>query len=249
MRTYFILLSLCFILEGCISGSKIISSEKTIVQLTDSIAPDSAILKIIEPYKEIVDKQMNEVLIKSSTPFIKSQPEGELGNFVADLVLQKGNQLYKSEDNIQIDLCILNNGGLRTSLPKGEISRRKIFELMPFENELVVVTISGEKAKSLFNYVAENDGVPVSGIKMGIKDHQPTNIMINEKPFDPNKTYKVISSDYLALGGDKMAFFKNPVKYEVLGIKLRDVIIDYLISENKKGVTISGKKDGRVYYE
>ena len=59
----------------------------------------------------------------------------------------------RPSNNHHIDFCLLNNGGLRTSLPQGNITRRKIFELMPFENELVVVTISKEKMTDLKAYL------------------------------------------------------------------------------------------------
>lgn len=152
------------------------------------------------------------------------------------------------KDSIKADLCLLNNGGLRATLPKGEITRGKIFELMPFENELVVLTLSGAQTKELFIVLAKFGGMPVSGINIGIADDRPDEVFINDIPFDSSKTYKVVTSDYLANGGGKLQFFNNPLKREDLGIKLRDAIIAYIIEEREKGNKLTSGYDGRIHY-
>ena len=127
-------------------------------------------------------------------------------------MLEKGNE-YCVKNNIrEADICLLNNGGLRTTLPKGNITKGRIFELMPFENELVVLTISGEKTQGLFDFLARVNGMPLAGAEMGIDNKNPVSIIIGGEAFDPGKTYRVLTSDYLAEGGDKMRFFLDPFK-------------------------------------
>jgi 2',3'-cyclic-nucleotide 2'-phosphodiesterase (5'-nucleotidase family) len=236
------------ILYSCSSQApKLVAVNKSAIELNDSsIQEDSTLLAFIAPYKDAVDREMNHVLIVSEIPMLKGQPEGVLGNMVADLVLKKSRELLPEK---KPDLCLLNNGGLRTALPQGEITRGKIFELMPFENELVVLTLSAENIRKLFSYIARSEGMPVSGIKMGIKGKDAVNILINDQPLDTSKTYRVVTSDYLAAGGDKMAFFNDPLDYVFLHKKLRDVIIEYMTEEHAKGNMLSSKLDGRVYYE
>ena len=72
--------------------------------------------------------------------------------------------------------------------------------------------------------------------------------MLDENLF-PNNYVKVLTSDYLAGGGDKMNFFLDPIKTERVGIKLRDAIIKYCIQENAKGKQLTGKLDGRITFE
>jgi 2',3'-cyclic-nucleotide 2'-phosphodiesterase (5'-nucleotidase family) len=120
---------------------------------------------------------------------------------------------------------------------------------MPFENTMVIITLSGEKTLQLFNYIAKAGGETVSGFTMGIKDTSAVNILVNGKPFDISKNYKVVTSDYSANGGDKMVFFNNPVKREDLQNKLRDAIIEYVKDQNSKGNTLRAKLDKRIYYE
>ncbi|MBT8196480.1 MAG: 5'-nucleotidase C-terminal domain-containing protein [Bacteroidia bacterium] len=155
---------------------------------------------------------------------------------------------YKSDDGHGVDFCLLNNGGLRASLPHGDITRGKIFELMPFENEMIVLELNGETTLELVDFIAEKGGMPVSGIRFEIENQKPTNITINGKAFDKNKTYKVVTSDYLAHGGDKLAMLKKRLNDKLTGVKIRDAIIEYFVEQNNKGVTITSSLDGRIKY-
>ncbi len=201
--------------------------------------------QLIEPYKIALDSEMNEVLVISAMEFPKekNKPETLLGNLVADLSLEIITEKFPEST---IDFCLLNNGGLRTSLPKGEITRGKIFELMPFDNELVIVTINKDSLKTLIHYLNNIGGQPISG---NISFHfSGKEVVLDEKTFS-NNVVKIITSDYLAQGGDNMNFFLNPVKYETTGIKLRDAIIQYCKSEHKKGNQLTSKLDGRIHFK
>ena len=212
---------------------------------------------LIQPYQENLAKEMNEVLVIAAEefPIEKGKAQTKLGNLVADLSHLAGINLYNTKNSQNIFMCLLNIGGLRTSLPKGEITRGKIFELMPFENELVVVTISDEKLDELFNYLGKYPQ-PISGffgVSYGEKDYKL--FIDTEADFDRDSTtithegYKILTTDYLANGGDDMSFFLNPIAYETVGIKLRDAIIQYCIQENTNGKQLVGKLDGRISFE
>lgn len=117
---------------------------------------------------------------------------------------------------------------------------------MPFENEIVVVTLTGKKTSELFDYLAYVNGMPLSGARMGIKNNKQEGATIGGLPIDTNQTYRVATSDYLAHGGDRMKFFLDPISIENLGHKLRDAIIDYLVAEHQAGRTINAQLDGRI---
>ncbi len=202
----------------------------------------------IRPFKAEVDKAMDVVLAASEQALTKGQPEGLLGDFVADLLLKKVNG-EGNADVLAADFCVLNNGGLRTNFPKGTITKRNVFELMPFDNELYVLTLDGKKVKELFGFIGSKGGVPVSGVRMKLKDKVPRDIAVNGVPFNENRSYKVLTSDYLAFGGDKMDFFKNAIRTEALNKKIRDVIIEYLLGESKAGRTVNAQLDGRISYD
>lgn len=221
--------------------------------MNDSVAQnDPAIHDILHPYKMSLDSVMNEVIGTTSVamPNEKGKLETLLGNFVADVCLAKGNANYHPEDGVPAQVCILNNGGLRASLPQGNITRGNVFEVMPFDNEIVVVTITGGKMWELIRFVAASGGVPVAGMRLGMKpDKTPAEVLINGVAFDSTKTYKVITSDYLAHGGDKMAFLKNPVKYETTGYLIRNAMIDAFTEKHKAGAVVTPALDGRIHYE
>jgi 2',3'-cyclic-nucleotide 2'-phosphodiesterase (5'-nucleotidase family) len=200
--------------------------------------------QLIEPYKIALDSEMNEVLVISAIEFPKekSKPETLLGNLVADLSLEI---ITKKFPETKIDFCLLNNGGLRTSLPSGEITRGKIFELMPFDNELVVVSMTTKKAKELLQYLYNVGGQPVSGRILDF--NSSVDSVFNQLNW--TTSVKILTTDYLATGGDKMDFFLNPIKMESTGIKLRDAIIEYCISEHKKGKQLTSQLDGRIRYK
>jgi len=248
-KHYFLIACLFYI--ACSTPTHVINKEGTSLKLSTTFPnkPDSEILSFIAPYSDSLNKTMNEVLIISEQPLIKNQPEGLLGNWVADIVLKQARKKYKQLGGDTINVCLLNNGGLRTALPKGEITHGKIFELMPFENELVVATLSGDKMKELFEYIASTNGAPLSGATLAIKNGKPDKININQTPFNSMQAYKVLSSDYLIAGGDKMYFFKNALHIDTLNYLLRDAIINELIEQHKAGKSLVTKLDGRIYNE
>ena len=194
---------------------------------------DSIISAMISPYKAGIDSIMNEVLCISSDKMTKGQPESLLGNFVTDLCLEK----FSS----QADICVLNNGGLRSVLPKDKITRRDIFKLMPFENELVILELDILDYNELLQYITHRGGEPFAGVQIVMdKDGKIVNQSLEIK----NGVVKVLTSDYLANGGDNMSFFQNKNQKKI-GLKLRDTILNYCSAKD----TITSKLDNRLSYE
>ena len=213
---------------------------------------DSATDAIIHPYKDSLDKLMNVVVAHSDVEMAKENGKTEtlLGNFVSDLCLEKILSSEFKSPNVAGTICLFNNGGFRSSLPKGTITRGNIFELMPFDNELDLVTLNGKQMWELLKFVAMSGGEPIAGLKIGVQlDKTPGTISIQGQPFDSTKTYGIVTYDYLANGGDKMDFFKNPIALTATGIKIRDAILDYCEEQTAKGKSITATMDGRFYYE
>lgn len=245
----FLLLTSCFLLSSCVSNHPIVQHETSVYIMNDSavVTEDSIIKSEIAPYKTQLDKEMSVVLAISEQAMMKDNPEGLLGNFTSDAVLKKSREYCK--DSCKVDFCVLNNGGLRNSLPKGNITKYDIFSLMPFENEIILLTLSGDAVKELMDFIANKKGMPVAGLRMKIKNQMASDVMIGDKPFDIMKSYAMVTSDYLAGGGDNMTFFSGAIRKLSLNKKIRDAIMEYLTDENKKGNTIKVKKDGRIQFE
>ncbi len=188
---------------------------------------------------------MNEVLVRSEVVMEKGKPESVLGNFVADACFSMAISKYQREEN-NIDFCFLNNGGLRSSLPSGDVARRNVYELMPFENELVVLTMKGVAIKKILMYISNSGGVPVSNIQMKLTENGYRHVLINGHPFDSANIYKVVTSDYLANGGDGMNMLNERINMEPLGIKVRDAIIDYMKAAHSHNEYLKPITDGRI---
>ncbi len=249
LRGIFILSLVLLLQISCKQLPGDINLDGTTILLDHNSAPhsDSIQEKIISTYREQLSRNFNRIVAFSAEILEKGTPEGKLNNFVADLVFLKGKALYHPSDNKPIDFCLLNYGGLRVSLPMGEITYSRVFELLPFENEMVVVTLTGQKTFELFQYLAKaTEGMPVAGLRLTIRNNSPESILINGAEFDRNRNYKVLTSDYLAGGGDSMNFFLNPVYTEILGMRVRDAIFEHMETLHTRGERISATLDGRI---
>ena len=201
------------------------------IGITDKLGEVSEIDKFIKPYKDTIDKDLNQVLAYCPETLDKSKGEWQtnIGCFLADITLEKSNIIYEKRENQKVDICFLNHGGIRTIIPKGNVSARNAYEVIPFENSAVVVSLKGEQILEIINYIiSEKKPHPLAGMSFTIdKNGMAKNILIQGLPFDKDKIYNVVTSDYLSNGGDNMVFFKKAVKRIDTDYKLRNLMIDY----------------------
>lgn len=214
----------------------------TDVPVDKSITADPQMEAKIAPYRQEVVTKMSEVVGTAPQALTKGNYETTLGNFVTDLQISQSQALYGKP----IDMSLTTDGGLRVPLPAGNITTGNIFELMPFENELVVLTLSGEKVKELFDYAAQAKFVFINNSTYTVANGKATDIKINGKPLDTNQNYTLVTSDYLAGGGDKLNMLKNPVKYEKVGILLRDAILQQIRQLTAAGKPVTAEVKNRV---
>jgi 2',3'-cyclic-nucleotide 2'-phosphodiesterase (5'-nucleotidase family) len=206
---------------------------------------DQAVIKLITPFKEQLDGQMNARIMVASADLVKENPEGSLGNMVCDVMMR-----FAISQGKMPDVCVFNAGGLRIpTIYKGDITIRTIFELLPFDNQLVMVKLSGAQLKELLDLVAANGGWPVAGLQMKIAQKQAVNVIINQNILDEKAQYWVLTSDYLADGGDNAAMLKTPSERYTFNFLLRDALIMQLKSMFYDGETLQALKDGRITKE
>lgn len=120
-----------------------------------------------------------------------------------------------------------------------------MFEIMPFENTLLVVTMSPEKIQEMLEYMAKSKGHPISNLSLKVVDGKCQDVMVGGEKLDVNKSYKVVTSDYLQHGGDSMFFFSDPEKIDSLNYLMRDAMIDYFTKID----TVKVQLDNRFTYE
>jgi len=177
---------------------------------------------------------------------------GSLGNFVTDGMRSQGAvKLGKP-----IDLAIMNSGGLRrNTIAEGELRVRDIFELLPFENALVTLDLTGEQLLKILGVVVSSreaqSGAQVTYITKADKSTQFEAAKLldqngREGKIDPKAIYSVVTIDYLInVGGDRYAVLREGKNTRPLGITLRDAIIEYVKSETATGRDIKPRLDGR----
>ncbi len=231
-------------LYACSKKTSISNISESHIVINDNKV-DSSIYKAMLPYKKTHDEQMYSVIAKSEDALVKADVESTLGNFFCDAVIYETKKLL-GKDSAMVDVAIFNKGGLRNSLPKGNITIGNIFELMPFDNELVLLKLSGVQFKDMCYKIVEKGGIPVGGMRLIMKGSTPTDITIKGKPFDETKDYWVVTSDYLANGGDSYNFFKDAKERKVMNVLLRNVIINYCEDITKLEQVIKPNLDGRI---
>ena len=197
---------------------------------------------VISIYKDSIDASLDNVIGFSDRLYTKGDFSSEkfnstLGNLIADIIFIQSDSVFKYQENKNIDFVIQNHGGIRASLPKGEVKLTDAYKILPFENEIVVVEMDGESLSEILSFLSAAPlPPPFSGITINGNEALVQNNIIK-----PSNKYYIAINDYLLTGGDNMFFFnKNTMVYR-LGYSLRDAFIDY----TKSNLYLTSKIDNR----
>ena len=246
MKKIWILFFFSFLIIACKNNSYEVSKiNAKQLKIVNEVKQDSSIIQLFTPYKKKMTNEITKSL--SFSPKILERTDGNLqstlGNLVADLSYEKANELFKNKTGKTVDFSMSNYGGIRAAIMKGDVTVSNAFELMPFDNTLVVVELNYDKIKALFNYfVAKKRAHPLSkNIQLTIKNDS-YNVLINGKAIKKDRTYFVATSNYLQKGGDGMIFFSEPESLFDSNFLIRDAIVDYFESKD----TLSANLDNRV---
>ncbi len=242
---YLIALIISFSLLGCKNSIQTTSIKAEKIPIDQSIEGDPEIEAYIKPYAEHLNQTLDSIIAYNPTNLSKKDGKlnTALGNLMADLVMEQAKPVFKSRTGNSIDVVLLNNGGIRSGIGKGPVTSRTGFELMPFENEIVVVELSGKKVQEMLSYLeVAKTAHPISGMQLTVDDnYKLTSALIGGKELDLNRSYFVATSDYLQQGGDNMNFFKDPLNLFDIDYKLRNAIIDYFIKVDTLKTSIDSR--------
>ena len=188
---------------------------------------------------------MNTPISYSPETYKKNDGElnSSLSNMFADATYEMSNPVFNKMSGENIDIVLLNNGGIRSIISKGNISEKTAFELMPFENSIVVLELSGLSIIKMIDYLRKVKlQHPISGLQITLNnDYSVNEVKINGVSIENEKKYYVATTDYLLEGGDKMYFLAETTKTTDINYKMRDILIDYF----KKYDTLKLKSDNR----
>ena len=222
-------------------GSKVYS------YIGKKIEEDEVLLHALQSYVDKVESRLSEVIGHAEDIFYYKdarRKETALGNIIADSMLW-----YTR--NMGVDFAIHNGGGIRSDLPKGRITMKSIYEVLPFDNSVVILTLNGSDVLSLFDYIGKisaGDGAfpQVSeGVTFTINriTGKCQDIHIKGQPIHQFRNYRIATNSYLASGGDGFRMFLNAIfKYDTSKFQ-KDVLIEYI---QHVGGNIKPKTEGRI---
>lgn len=232
---FVILLTLSLIYSCSPNAYKKIDSKAYLFPINDSIVSVALIDNFISPFRTHITNDLDSILAFNEVTQDKSKGkwESNIGNLLAKVTLDLSNPIFQKKENKTIDFCLLNHGGIRSIIPAGNVTTRNAFEVMPFENSVIIVGITGKEVMNLAKYVLdEKKPHPLSGITIYTNSDytEVKRILINNNTVVDDQIYYVATSDYLSNGGDNMIFLKeSTIKFD-LNYKLRNLLIDYFKS-------------------
>jgi 2',3'-cyclic-nucleotide 2'-phosphodiesterase (5'-nucleotidase family) len=239
---FFYTLVFASLLFSCRTAYQPTTTDYVEYKISAQLPKDQELVALTAPYRDSMNKIMSTVIGIAGETLERKQPESNLGNFMADMMLYAGNKVFGDT----VDAAFVNYHGMRiTVIPKGQVTVGKIFELMPFQNLVVLQRVKGDILQRFLDLTAAEGGWPVAGITMKIVDKKATDVKIKGEPLDPSKTYNIINSDYIATGGDNAVMLQS-IPHESSGYLMRDAIFDYIKELQRQGKTISSKVENRV---
>ncbi len=215
-----------------------------------SVPSDPEIEKLIAPYSEKV-RELSKVIGRLDGGLTKKGVgAGSLGNFVTDGIRAQA----KAKLGKPVALAVVNAGGLRKNeISAGELRASDIFELLPFENALVAVDVTGVQLAKLLQ-VATRDAQAGARIQFKWNEQNRAEFLSGklldengkEQEIDPQKIYTIVTIDYLLrLGGGAYAFLQEAKSKTPLNITMRDAMMNYVKSETAAGRSIRPVVDDR----
>lgn len=222
------------------------AGEAQFIRIDTEIPIDPKTRNFIQPYKENLEKEMSSIIGKSTEAILKTgNGETPIGNLVSDFQKEFAENIL----GYPIDISIINNGGIRNTLPQGNITLGHIYELSPFDNYLQILELNHKNVRELAEFAVSRKILGISGMQITAKDDQILELKINGEELSKDKKYLLAVNDYLANGGDGMGFLSDfPRKMET-NYFLRDILIETIKAKTAKGLNIEAKVEGRQKFD
>lgn len=197
----------------------------------------------LAPFKHGVDSLMNNP-VGQSVRFMKND-SWAAQNWICDAVMQIIPKLTKQ----RAQFAIMNKGGIRVDMPKGVVTEGLLGSMFPFDNRFVILNITGKDLLEALKVMAYRDGDAVSKeLKVAYNAKKEiVSAKLNGKEIKPNKTYQMLTIDFLANGGDYLNSFKNCERLFVDDVKYGSRVLDYVKELTKQGKMIDSTDEARMY--
>lgn len=217
-----------------VQGKSVIDLKATLIPVTN-VQPDPEISAIIRPYEAKVAEKMSLVLGQATADLNRStDSESPLANIIADAFREK----------TKAQIAMQNPGGIRANLPRGPITWGRVFEILPFQNTLVTLEMSGAQVKKVLGRIL----LAVSGVRVQLDLKKPEGerlvsaVLADGTPINDTEIYTVTTNDFVVAGGDGLIEFGQGRNIRDSAVFLRDAMVEYI----KANPVVSPRLDGRV---
>ncbi len=211
--------------------------------------PTGKAAKVIGKYRPEVDALLLPIG-KTKEELKAYPPEDKLSNLATDIMMEYGTGYLKEKTgdaNARIDMAITNFGGIRATMPAGDVTSFDVISIFPFDNKLMILDLEGKYVRELLENFAKRGRVEaMAGVRLKIDHNKLVECTVAGEPIDDNRIYKVITIDFLLGGGDSVYALKYAKKAEDCGVFMRNVVIDYIKNLSAQGKVIEAEKDGRA---
>ncbi|MDD5207630.1 MAG: 5'-nucleotidase C-terminal domain-containing protein, partial [Desulfobacterales bacterium] len=209
------------------------------------IPEDTTLLKLLQPYADEAEYRLSEIIASLDVPLSSNSARSEeaaIGNLVADSM-----QWFSAKWGS--DFALINGGSVRHDLPAGPVSLKSIYDMLPFENSIVLITLKGSEVNRLFDTmasIAEGSGAfPQFSRSVNVVLDRTARkiggVLIKGEPIDPNRSYRIATNSYLAGGGDGYKVFLDAGEKFDTGALQQPVLIEYI-----RQMGLSPKVEGRI---
>jgi 2',3'-cyclic-nucleotide 2'-phosphodiesterase/3'-nucleotidase len=210
----------------------------------DRIAPDPAMAARVEQWNAGVQALGAVVLGRNARALTRARgAENVVGNLVTDAMRAASG----------VDIAFQNSGGLRADLPEGPVTRGGIYEVMPFDNTIVTMELTGAEVAGVIEDGLRTGRVTqVSGLRYTFDLNLPRGRRLvsvqaaDGSPFDSTRTWKVAANNFMADGGDEMSTLARGRNRKEPQILVRDAMEQFVKERCAGGGTLDYKREGRI---
>ncbi len=207
------------------------------IRVDSTVAEDPAIEALLYPYRSRLRVSMDMVIAELPYDIAKAKPEGPLGNLAADMLRSAAVGMTGAP----VDIAILNNGGLRVPLYAGPVTVGRVYELMPFDNFLVILQLKGEQVLALADELAAFGGEPVSGMRFRIEAGKAVDLLVGNATVEPDRLYTIATHNYLADGGGDFPSLWKPEARTDFSLMVRDIFIRQFMMNPRPTPRLEGR--------
>jgi 2',3'-cyclic-nucleotide 2'-phosphodiesterase/3'-nucleotidase len=209
----------------------------------DEDVPDTVTAGLVAKRRAEVAPILDEVLGHAPAPIEAARAECGMGNLIADVMRAAS----------EADLAFQNPGGVRAGLDAGEIRYGQVYRVMPFDNRIVCLELTGAEVLELLEQASAHDSfLHVSGMHYGIDFARPSGQRVvfasagGGDPLDARRTYRVAVNDFMAQGGDSLPVITSRAGTVDTGVLIRDALAEHLRATSAAGLAIESRVEGRI---